>query len=170
MAVKIQVRRKQGSPDRGQSQSKERNVRLLASLSLWALVLSVQAADWTLLTTSTDLKKVTYWYVDNSSVVSHSKLIKAQLRTAWSQMQFGPDNTGYLSTTYISYVDCNKRLLAYTANTYFSDFESTSEPVHQEPELPLTELNFAPPRAGTPGEMRINYLCKSYDGASNNSI
>jgi len=145
-------------------------VRLVATLFLWALALAVQAADWTLLTTSTDLKKVTYWYVDNASVVSHSKLVKAQLRTAWSQMQFGPDNTGYLSTTYISYVDCNKRLLAYTANTYFSDFESTSEPVHQEPELPLTELNFAPARAGTPGEMRINYLCKSHEGSSSKSV
>jgi len=143
---------------------------MLATLCLWAMAFSVQAADWTLLTTSTDLKKVTYWYVDNSSVVSHSKLVKAQLRTAWSQTQFGPDNTGYLSTTYISYVDCNQRLLAYTANTYFSDFDSTSEPVHQEPELPLTELNFAAARPGTPGEMRINYLCKSYEGSSSKSI
>jgi len=145
-------------------------VRVVAILCLGALALSANAADWTLLTTSTDLKKVTYWYVDASSVVTDSPLVKAQLRTAWSQVQFGPDNTGYLSTTYISYVDCSRRLLAFTANTYFSDFESTSEPVHQEAELPLTELNFAPARAGTPGEMRINYLCKSYEGSSNKSI
>lgn len=145
-------------------------MRCVAALGLWALGLSACAADWTLLTTSTDLKKITYWYVDASSVVSESTLVKAQLRTAWSQMQFGPDNTGYLSTTYISYVDCRRRLLAYTANTYFSDFDSTGEPVHQEPELPLAELSFAPARAGTPGEMRINYLCKSYEGSSNNSI
>jgi len=148
----------------------ERDMRMAASLFLWALTLSVQAADWTLLTTSTDLKKITYCYVDKASVVSHSTLVKAQLRTAWSQTQFGPDNTGYLSTTYISYVDCNRRILAYTANTYYSDFDSTSEPVHQEPEMPLTELNFAPARAGTPGEMRINYLCKSYEGSSSKSI
>ena len=145
-------------------------MRKVASFLLWSLALSVQAADWSLLTTSTDLKKVTYWYVDKDSVVAHATLVKAQLRTAWSQMQFGPDNTGYLSSTYISYVDCKRRLLAYTANTYFSDFESTSDPVHQEPELPLTELNFAPARAGTPGEMRINYLCKSYEGSSSKSI
>jgi len=145
-------------------------VRIVATLCLSALGFSAQAADWTLLTTSTDLKKVTYWYVDTSSVVADDKFVKAQLRTAWSQMQFGPDNTGYLSTTYISYVDCSRRLLAYTANTYFSDFDSTSAPVHQEAELPLTELNFSPARAGTPGEMRINYLCKSSDGSSNKSI
>ena len=145
-------------------------MQLVAILFLWALAVSVHAADWTLMTTSTDLKKVTYWYVDASSVVSQAPLIKAQLRTAWSQMQFGPDNTGYLSTTYISYVDCKRRLLAYTGNTYFSDFESSTAPVHQEPELPLTELNFAPPRPGTPGEMRINYLCQSYEGSSSRSI
>lgn len=145
-------------------------MRFVATLLIWAFGLAAHAANWTLMTTSTDLKKVTYWYVDTSSVVSDSKLIKAQLRTAWSQMQFGPDNTGYLSTTYISYIDCNRRLLAYTANTYFSDFESTSEPVHQEAELPLTDLNFAPPRPGTPGEMRINYLCKSYESSSSKSI
>ena len=145
-------------------------MRFVATLWFWAVGLTAQAADWTLLTTSTDLKKVTYWYVDTSSVVSQSQLIKAKLRTAWSQTQFGPDNTEYLSTTYISYVDCSRRLLAYTANTYFSDFDSTSAPVHQEAELPLTDLNFAPPRPGTPGEMRINYLCQSHEGSSSKSI
>jgi len=132
--------------------------------------LTANAADWKLLTTSTDLKKITYWYVDASSVVEHSRLIKATLRTAWSQMQFGPDNTGYLSTTYISYVDCSRRLLAYTANTFFSDFDSTSAPVHQAEELPVTELSFASPRPGTPGEMRINHLCQSHEGSSSKSI
>jgi hypothetical protein len=145
-------------------------VRFVAALSIWALGLGAHAADWTLMTTSTDLKKVTYWYVDASSVVSESPLIKAKLRTAWSQMQFGPDNTGYLSTTYTSYVDCNRRLLAYTGNTYFSDFDATSAPVHQEAERPLSELDFAAPRPGTPGEMRINYLCQSYEGSSSKSI
>ena len=145
-------------------------MRFVAMLCIWAMALAAHAADWKLLTTSTDLKKITYWYVDASSVVLQTPLIKANLRTAWSQTQFGPDNTEYLSTTYISYVDCSRRLLAYTANTYFSDFDSNSEPVHQEPELPLAELSFAPARAGTPGEMRINYLCKSYEGSSNNSI
>lgn len=145
-------------------------MRFVATLCMWAMALAAHAADWTLLTTSTDLKKVTYWYVDASSVVLQAPLIKANLRTAWSQTQFGPDNTGYLSTTYTSYVDCSRRLLAYTANTYFSDFESTSAPVHQEAELPLTDLDFAPARPGTPGEMRINYLCQSYEGASSKSI
>ena len=145
-------------------------MRLMLTLGIFASALTAQAADWTLLTTSTDLKKVTYWYLDASSVVSYSPLIKANLRTAWSEMQFGPDNTGYLSTTYISDVDCSRRLLAYTANTYFSDFESTGAPVHQEAELPVTDLNFAPARPGTPGEMRINYLCQSHEGSSSKSI
>lgn len=145
-------------------------MRWLAAVCVWSLGLAAHAASWTLMTTSTDLKKVTYWYVDASSVVSQPPLIKAQLRTAWSQMQFGPNETGYLSTTYISYVDCQRRLLAYTANTYFSDFESITAPVHQEAELPLTDLNFAPARPGTPGEMRINYLCQSHEGASSQSI
>jgi hypothetical protein len=145
-------------------------MRFVAMLCIWALALAAHAADWKLLTTSTDLKKITYWYVDASSVVLQAPLIKANLRTAWSQTQYGPDKTEYLSTTYISYVDCSRRLLAFTANTYYSDFESTSAPVHQEEELPLTDLNFAPPRPGTPGEMRINYLCQSYEGSSSNSI
>ena len=145
-------------------------MRFVAMLCIWAMALAAHAADWKLLTTSTDLKKVTDWYVDASSVVLQTPLIKANLRTAWSQSQFGPDNTEYLSTTYISYVDCSRRLLAYTANTYFSDFDSTSAPVHQEAELPLTDLNVAPPRPGTPGEMRINYLCQSHEGSSSKSI
>ena len=145
-------------------------MRFVATLCIWATGLAAHAADWKLLTTSTDLKKITYWYVDASSVVSQSPLVKAKLRTAWSQLQVGPDNTGYLSTTYISYVDCSRRLLAYTANTYYSDFESTSAPVHQEAELALTDLNFAPARPGTPGEMRINYLCNAHEGASSKSI
>ncbi len=145
-------------------------MRWVAMLGMGALGFAAHAADWTLLTTSTDLKKVTYWYVDASSVVLQAPLVKANLRTAWSQTQFGPDNTAYLSTTYISYVDCSRRLLAYTANTYFSDFDSTSAPVHQEAELPLTDLSFAPARPGTPGEMRINYLCQSHEGSSSKSI
>ena len=145
-------------------------MRFVATLCIGTIGLAAHAADWTLLTTSTDLKKITYWYVDASSVVLQAPLIKANLRTAWSQTQFGPDNTEYLSTTYTSYVDCSRRLLAYTANTYFSDFDSTSAPVHQEAELPPTDLNFAPARPGTPGEMRINYLCKSYEGSSSKSI
>ena len=145
-------------------------MRVVVTLCIWAIGLTANAADWKLLTTSTDLKKITYWYVDVSSVVEHSRLIKATLRTAWSQMQFGPNNTGYLSTTYISYIDCERRLLAYTANTFFSDFDSTSAPVHQAAELPVTDLSFVPPRPGTPGEMRINHLCQSYEGSSSNSI
>ena len=158
------------TPDRWDLKTKESEVRFVATLCVWAMGLTAHAADWKLLTTSTDLKKITYWYVDASSVISHSSLIKANLRTAWSQMQFGPDNTGYLSSTYISYIDCNRRLLAYTANTYFSDFDSTSAPVHQEPEMPLADLDFASPRPGTPGEMRINHLCQSYEGSSSKSI
>ena len=145
-------------------------MRFVATLCFWAMALAAHAADWKLLTTSTDLKKITYWYVDASSIVLQTPLIKAHLRTAWSQTQFRPDNTEYLSTTYVSYVDCSRRLLAYTANTYYSDFESTSAPVHQEVELPLTDLHFAPPRPGTPGEMRINYLCQSHEGSSSKSI
>lgn len=145
-------------------------MRKLTPLLVWALSMAASAAEWKLLTTSTDLKKVTYWFVDPSSVVKQSNFTKAKLRTAWSETQFGPDNTGYRSTTYTSYVDCDRRLLAYTANTYFSDFESTSVPVHEEPEFPVEALSFSPARAGTPGEMRINHLCQNYDGASNLSI
>ena len=145
-------------------------MRKLATLLVWAISVTANAAQWQLITTSTDLKKVTYWFVDPDSVVKESNITRAKLRTAWSETQFSPDNTGYRSTTYTSYIDCDRRLLAYTANTYFSDFESLGDPVHEEPEYPVEALSFSPARAGTPGEMRINYLCKNYEGGSSLSI
>lgn len=129
-----------------------------------------QATEWKLITTSSDLSKTTYWYVDPASIVVQSNMLQARLRTAWSTMQYGPNNTGYQSTTYLNYIDCAARTIAFTGNTYFSDMESTGEPVYQEEALPLQALRFSAVRAGTPGELRINYLCNSHGTSSNKVI
>ena len=131
---------------------------------------AAQATEWKLITTSSDLSKTTYWYVDPASIVVQSNMLQARLRTAWSTMQYGPNNTGYQSTTYLNYIDCERRTIAFTGNTYFSDMESTSEPVYQEDAKPLPTLRFSAVRPGTPGEIRINYLCQSHGTSSNKVI
>ena len=136
----------------------------------WVLSGSVLAAEWTLITTSGDLNKLTYWYVDLASIGIEANLLKARLRTAWSKVQYGPNNTGYQSTTYLNFIDCERRAIAFTGNTYFSDIESTGEPVYQEEELPAQALRFATVKPGTPGEIRLNYLCKSHEASSNRVI
>ena len=143
-------------------------VALLALLAL--LSGTAQATEWKLITTSSDLSKTTYWYVDPSSIVVESNLLQARLRTAWSTMQYGPNNTGYQSTTYLNFIDCERRTIAFTGNTYFSDMESTSEPVYQEDAKPVQTLRFSAVRPGTPGEIRINYLCQSHGTSSNKLI
>jgi hypothetical protein len=140
-------------------------IALLALLSGTA-----QATEWKLITTSSDLSKITYWYVDPSSIVVQSNLLQARLRTAWSSMQYGPDNTGYQSTTYLNYIDCERRTIAFTGNTYFSDMESTSAPVYQEEAQPVQSLRFSAVRPGTPGEIRVNHLCQSHGTSSNKVI
>ncbi len=131
---------------------------------------AAQATEWKLITTSSDLSKTTYWYVDPASIVVQSNMRQARLRTAWSTMQYGPNNTGYQSTTYLNYIDCERRTIAFTGNTYFSDMESTSEPVYQEDAKPVQTLRFSAVRPGTPGEIRINYLCQSHGTSSNKVI
>ena len=143
-------------------------VALLALLAL--LSGTAQATEWKLITTSSDLSKTTYWYVDPSSIVVESNLLQARLRTAWSTMQYGPNNTGYQSTTYLNFIDCERRTIAFTGNTYFSDMESTSAPVYQEDAQPMQALRFSAVRPGTPGEIRINYLCQSHGTSSNKVI
>ena len=99
-----------------------------------------------------------------------SDLLQARLRTAWSTMQYGPNQTGYQSTTYLNYIDCARRTIAFTGNTYFSDMESTGAPVYQEEAQPVQRLRFSTVRPGTPGELRVNYLCQSYGSSSNKVI
>lgn len=136
----------------------------------WVMSGSALAVEWTLITTSGDLNKLTYWYVDPASIQMEANLLKARLRTAWSKVQYGPNNTGYQSTTYLNFIDCERRAIAFTGNTYFSDIESTGEPIYQEEELPAQALRFAPVKPGTPGEIRLNYLCKSHESSSNRVI
>ena len=131
---------------------------------------AAHATEWKLITTSSDLSKITYWYVDPASIVVESNLLQARLRTAWSTMQYGPNNTGYQSTTYWNFIDCERRTIAFTGNTYFSDMESTSAPVYQEDAQPMQALRFSAVRPGTPGEIRINYLCQSHGTSSNKVI
>jgi hypothetical protein len=131
---------------------------------------AAQATEWKLITTSSDLTKTTYWYVDPSSIVVEANLLQARLRTAWSAVQYGPNNTGYQSTTYVNYIDCERRTIAFTGNTYFSDMESISEPVYQEDAKPVHTLRFSAVRPGTPGEIRVNYLCQSHGTSSNKLI
>jgi hypothetical protein len=143
----------------------------VALLTLFALPSgAAQATEWTLITTSSDLSKITYWYVDPAIIVVQSNLLQARLRTAWSTVQYGPNNTGYQSTTYLNFIDCERRTIAFTGNTYFSDMESTSEPVYQEDAKPVQALRFSAVRPGTPGEIRINYLCQSHGTSSNKLI
>ena len=137
-------------------------VSLLAFVSI-----SAQAVEWGLISTSADLEKTTYWYVDPESIAMHSNLVQARLRTVWSTMQFGPDRIGYQSTTYLNFVDCKHRTIAFTGNTYFNDVESTSSPVHQEDAVPLSALQFRSVRPGSSGEVRVNYLCHSHSESSN---
>ena len=131
---------------------------------------AAHATEWKLITTSSDLSKITYWYVDPASIVVESNLLQARLRTAWSTMQYGPNNTGYQSTTYMNFIDGERRTIAFTGNTYFSDMESTSAPVYQEDAQPMQALRFSAVRPGTPGEIRINYLCQSHGTSSNKVI
>ena len=143
----------------------------VALLALFAFLSGrAHATDWKLITTSSDLSKITYWYVDPASIVVESNLLQARLRTAWSTMQYGPNNTGYQSTTYLNFIDCDRRVIAFTGNTYFSDIESTSAPVYQEDAQPAQTLRFSTVRPGTPGEIRINYLCQSHGTSSNKVI
>ena len=131
---------------------------------------AAQATEWKLITTSSDQSKITYWYVDPASIVVQSNVLQARLRTAWSTPQYGPNNTSYQSTTYLNFIDCERRTIAFTGNTYFSDMESTSAPVYQEDAQPMQALRFSAVRPGTPGEIRINYLCQSHGTSSNKVI
>ncbi len=139
---------------------------LVAILALMGC--SAQAVEWKLISTSSDTAKTTYWYVDPESIVVQSNWVQARLRTVWSTMQYASDNTGYQSSVYLNYVDCKRRAIAFTGNTYFTDAASMGPPVHQEPELPLSALSFQAVKPGSAGEVRVNYLCRSNGSSSNN--
>jgi len=146
-------------------------VQIKTFFSLLAFVsASVQAIEWNLISSSADLEKKTYWYVEPASIVVESNLVKARLRTVWSTMQYGPGQIGYQSTTYLNFVDCKQRAIAFTGNSYFQDAESVGEPVHQEAERPLSDLRFVLVRPGSSGELRVNYLCNSSSDSSNTLI
>lgn len=120
------------------------------------------AANWKLISETEDPQKITSWYVDLSSIVRQDDYMRALLRTSWSAPQQGPDNTAYQSSTYINYIDCEKRKIAYTANTYFKEAEPGGKPVHTEPEQPLAKLKFQSVPAGTAGANRVNFVCQFF--------
>ena len=126
---------------------------------LW-LSLPAAAAEWKLISETQDKDKVTSWYVDMTSIVREDDYLRAFLRTSWSSPQFGPDQTPYQSSTYLNYIDCDARKIAYTANTYFSSTEPEGVPVHQEPEHPVSKLKFRPVKAGSAGEARLKFVCQ----------
>lgn len=125
-----------------------------------ALPASAQAPDWQLISQSGSNGQMINWYVDASSIVRTDAYLRAVLRTSWSAPQYGPDETAYQSSTYLNYFDCGKRMIAYTGNTYFTSIEPVGAPVHEEPELPLSELNFQEVRPGSAGETRLDFVCK----------
>jgi hypothetical protein len=125
-----------------------------------ALPATAQEADWQLISQSGNRDQVINWYVDASSIVRTDDYLRALLRTSWSVPQYGPDETAYQSTTYVNYFDCGKRMIAYTGNTYYENVEPIGAPVHEEPELPLTALQFQAVTPGSAGETRLDFVCK----------
>jgi hypothetical protein len=134
---------------------------LIASVFLsLALPAAAQAPDWQLISQSGSREQVINWYVDTNSIVRTDEYLRAILRTSWSVPQYGPDETAYQSSTYLNYFDCGKRMIAYTGNTYYRNVEPIGVPVHEEPELPLTELKFQEVTPGSAGETRLDFVCK----------
>lgn len=133
-------------------------------LACLALALSLPAAadapEWKLISQTGRPGEIIYWYVDVSSIVRTDQFLRAYLRTSWSRPQIGPDNTPYQSSTYLNYFDCGKRKIAYTANTYYVTPEPEGEPVHEEPEQPLSTLTFQPVSPGSAGATRLEFICK----------
>lgn len=135
--------------------------RLVSCVLLtFTLLASAQAPDWHLISQSGSRDEVINWYVDAASIIRTDQYLRAVLRTSWSVPQYGPDQTAYQSSTYLNYFDCGKRMIAYTGNTYYRSIEPIGHPVHEEPELPLTQLTFQEVRPGSAGETRLDFVCK----------
>ncbi len=129
---------------------------LAMSLSLPA---AAEAPDWKLISRSGQPGQIIHWYVDAGSIVRTDDYLRAVLRTSWSRPQIGPENNAYQSSTYLNYFDCSKRKIAYTANAYFRSVEPEGEPIHEEPELPLTKLTFQSVVPGSTGALRLAFVC-----------
>lgn len=125
-----------------------------------SLPVMADAPEWKLISETEDPDKITSWYVDMKSIVREDDYLRAYLRTSWSQPQFGPDQTAYQSSTYLNYFDCDRRMIAYTANTYYSAEEPGGAPVHKEPERPIEKLKFQRVVPGSAGETRLEFVCK----------
>jgi hypothetical protein len=135
--------------------------RLFTCVFLFStLPAAAQAPDWKLISQSGNSGQVINWYVDASSIVRADEYLRAVLRTSWSAPQYAPDQTAYQSSTYLNYFDCGKRMIAYTGNAYFTTIEPGGAPVHEEPELPLSQLSFQEVRPGSAGETRLDFVCK----------
>ncbi len=132
----------------------------LAALSLALISASAQATEWKLISETEDKDKITSWYVDMTSIVREEEYLRAFLRTSWSAPQYGPDKTPYQSSTYVNYFDCDTGRIAFTANAYFTSTEPEGNPVHQEPEHPVTKLKFHRVKPGSAGETRMRFVCK----------
>lgn len=134
---------------------------LLAGLSaaLLCLPAAAEAPDWKLISETEDPEKIISWYVDMNSIVHEDDYMRAFLRTSWSIPQYAPDQTAYQSSTYLNYIDCDAGTIAFTANAYFTAADPVGEPVHQEPEKPLSELKFQSVVPGSAGEKRIEFVC-----------
>lgn len=132
----------------------------LLSLVFAAAALPAGATDWQLISETGEPGKLVRWYVDMSSIVHEDDYLRAFLRTSWSTPQYAPDNTAYQSSTYINYVDCDTRSIAFTANVYYRSEDPSGTPVHKEPELPLDQLRFQPVRPGSAGDARVTFVCQ----------
>ncbi len=129
-----------------------------------ALLLSHSAAaeapEWKLISETADPEKVISWYVDMKSIVHEDDYLRAFLRTSWSTPQYAPDRTAYQSSTYLNYFDCDTGKIAFTANTYFRNFDPVGKPVHAEPEKPLSALKFQSVVPGSAGAKRLEFVCQ----------
>ena len=132
------------------------------ALALFSALLShsANAVEWKLISETEDKDKITSWYVDMTSIVREDDYLRAFLRTSWSAPQFGPDRTPYQSSTYTNYIDCDSRKIAYTGNAYYRDTEPEGNPVHQEPEHPVSRLKFQSVKPGSAGEARLRFICQ----------
>ncbi len=120
---------------------------------------AADAPDWKLISETEDPDKVISWYVDLKSIVHDEDYLRAFLRTSWSVPQYAADRTAYQSSTYLNYFDCDARKIAYTANTYFLSEEPAGQPVHSEPEEPVSALRFQSVVPGSAGERRLDFVC-----------
>ena len=129
------------------------------ALALLPPLAGADAPDWKLISETEDPEKVISWYVDLKSIVHDDDYLRAFLRTTWSAPQYGPDGTAYQSSTYLNYFDCDAHTIAFTANAYYRLEEPVGQPVHKEPEQPVSALQFQSVIPGSAGERRLEFVC-----------